>query len=219
MKRRLGFLSAALCLLSLPISAFAQTAKPVLDTKIVFTKDGNATVTYNTFGAPAQDAETNKIESALIFYAYTLNKLDASRRTALMGEVQASLNKLATEKGLVRADIIKGVPLIKPLAEEPSKDGIRISFSEIGKQHSLEVTPPDGGGLPLDAAVLFYFQDLTKGLTESGLRLLTLAMGGMNKYYHEKGQPSDPESVSKAPSFALNLAVDILEKLSGNKVN
>jgi len=194
----------------------AQITKPILDTKIVFAKDGSATVSYNTFGAPTQDAETSKIESALVFYAYTMNKLDETKRKELMGEVQAAVSKLATDKGLVRADIVKNVPLIRPLAQEPSKEGISIKFGEMaGKEHSMDIQPPDGGGLPMDAAVLYYFQDLTKGLSSSGLRLMTLSMGGINKWYREKGQASDPNSVSQAPAYALNLAVDIIEKLSG----
>ena len=69
----------------------------------------------------------------------------------------------------------------------------------------------------LAPAVLYIFQDQIKALSESGLRLMVLAMGGMNKWYREIGKASDSNSVAKAPAYALNLAVDILEKLSGKK--
>ncbi len=79
-------------------------------------------------------------------------------------------------------------------------------------------------GKELDAkflapTTLYLIQDNIKTLSESGLRLMVLAMGGMNKWYREVGKASDPNSVSKAPSYALNLAVDIVEKLGGKKKN
>ncbi len=208
----IGFFIAAL---AGNVPAGAQTAKPLLDTKIVFSKDGSAQVTYQTFGTSAQDTVGNKIESALVFYAYVMNKLDDATRKALMGEVQASVTKIATEQGMVRADLIRGVPFIKPLSQDPPADGLKISFADLaGKGHSLEVTPVDGGGLPMASAVLYYFQDLVKNLPENGVRLLVLSMGGMNKWYRELGQATDPASVTKAPSYGLNVAVEILQKLS-----
>ena len=199
-------------------TAQAQTAKPLLDTRIIFSKDGKANVQYTTFASSREDADTNKIQSALIFYAIAMNKLSEPERKTLMGQVQASVSKIATEKGLVRADLLQGVSWIKPLKSEPLKDGIQLKFSEIsGKSTSLEMIPQDGGAQPLDAAAMYMFQDLTKNLSEPGLRLMVLAMGAMNKWYREIGQASDPQSLAKAPSYALNLAADIVEKLKSAK--
>lgn len=198
--------------------AQAQSAKPLLDTKLIFSKDGKANIQYTTYASSREDAETNKIQSALIFYAIAMNKLGDSERKVLMNQVQASVSKIATEKGLVRANLIEGISWIKALKSEPLKEGLQLRFTEIaGKSHSLEMIPADGGGQPLDAAVMYMFQDLTKNLSESGLRLTVLAMGAMNKWYRELGQASDPESLAKAPAYALNLAVDIVEKLQSAK--
>jgi len=203
---------------SLPLQAEAQAAKTLLDTKIVFGKDGTAQVSYDVHGASPQDTETNKIESSLVFYALAMNKLDPEAATALMNQVQNIVSKVATEQGMVRADVVKGNPLLKPLSAAPVEQTVNLSFASVpGSGHSLEVKPETLDAKLWAAATIYLLQDQVKRLGESGLRLLVLAMGGMNKWYREIGKANDPQSVSKAPSYALNLAVDILQKLGSKK--
>jgi hypothetical protein len=198
--------------------ARAQAAKPLLDTILTFSQDGTAKVSHLSYEKAAKNAETDKIESALIFYALVMNKLDDAGRKALLSQVQASVGKIATQNGLVRADLIQGSPLVKPLGQAPNPPSLKIVFAELPAQgHTLEFQPPDTGNLPLAAGVLYFFQDLTRDLSERGLRLMVLAMGGMNKWYREIGQAASPESVSQAPSYGLTVAVEILEKVGGMK--
>ena len=205
-------------LVSLMLPALAQAAKPLLDTSLTFAQDGTAKVSQLSYEGTDKDAESNKIESALVFYAIVMNKSDEATRKNLMGAVQAAVGKIATDKGLQRANIIQGSSLIKPLAAAPAPATLIVSFGEeAGQGHSLELKPSDTGNLPMASAVIYIFQDLTKNLSESGLRLLVLAMGGMNKYYREVSPASAPESVSKAPAYGLTLATDIIQNLSGTK--
>ena len=210
-------------LLMIPGFAKAQTApagKTLLTTKIVFGADGNAKVSYDSKGQAGQDVDGNKIESTLVFYAFAMNRLDADSGKILLNQVQASIGKVATEQGMVRADILKGNPLMKPLQDAPAEQTIDLVFSEIGgKGHSLEMKPENIDIKFLAPATMALLQDQVKGLSESGLRLLVLATGGMNKWYREVGKASDADSMAKAPAYGLNLALDILEKLSGKKKN
>jgi hypothetical protein len=205
--------------LALPQGLKAQAAKPLLDSKIVFAPDGTAKVSYNDYGSKAEALESSKIESTLILYALAMNKVDAATSTALMNQVQGAVSKIATEQGLVRADIVKNNPMLKPVQGAPAEQSVTLAFAELGAKggHSLEVKPDNIDVKYLAPAALYLIQDQVKNLSESGVRLLVLSMGGMNKWYREIGKASDPESVGKAPSYALNLAVDILQKLSGGK--
>ncbi|HKY62102.1 MAG TPA: hypothetical protein VJR29_01655 [bacterium] len=205
--------------LALPQALLAQAAKPLLDSKIVFAPDGQAKVSYNDYGSKAEALESSKIESTLIFYALAMNKVDLDTGKALMGQVQGAVSKIATEQGMVRADIIKGNPMLKPVQGAPAEQSLTLAFAELAGKggHSLELKPDNLDVKYLAPATLYLIQDQVKNLSESGLRLLVLSMGGMNKWYREIGKASDPESVGKAPSYALNLAVDILQKLSGGK--
>ncbi|HEX5033211.1 MAG TPA: hypothetical protein VFW62_01910, partial [bacterium] len=205
--------------LALPQALQAQAAKPLLDSKIVFAPDGQAKVSYNDYGSKAEALESSKIESTLIFYALTMNKVDLDTGKALMGQVQGAVSKIATEQGMVRADIVKANPMLKPVQGAPAEQSVTLAFAELAGKggHSLELKPDNLDVKYLAPATLYLIQDQVKNLSESGLRLLVLSMGGMNKWYREIGKASDPESVGKAPSYALNLAVDILQKLSGGK--
>lgn len=207
-----------LMLLTLPGLGQAQAEKTLLVTKVAFGPDGNAKVSYDTKGLTGQAADSNKIETALVFYAFAMNKLDSDSGKALINQVQAAVGKIATEQGMVRAEILKGNPLLKPLQTAPAEQTLELVFTELpGKGNGLELKPETLDSKFLAPAVLYIFQDQIKALSESGLRLMVLAMGGMNKWYREIGQASDAASVAKAPAYALNLAVDILEKLSGKK--
>lgn len=204
--------------LALPQGLKAQAAKPLLDTTIAFAPDGTAKVSYNDFGTKAEALESSKIEATLIFYALAMNRVDLETGKALMNQVQGAVSKIATEQGLVRADITKANPLLKPVQGAAAAQSVALAFAELpGKGgHSLEVKPENVDAKYYAPATLYLIQDQVKNLSESGLRLLVLSMGGMNKWYREIGKASDPESVGKAPSYALNLAVDILQKLSSS---
>ncbi|MFO1462814.1 MAG: hypothetical protein U1F66_03490 [bacterium] len=211
---------AMMAALFLPAMALAQTAKPLLVAKVAYGPDGVGKVSYDTKGITGQDVDSNKIQSTLVFYALAMNRLDLDSGKALINQVQAAVSKVATEQGMVRADIVKGNPLLKPLLDAPAEQSIELTFSEQpGKGVALEVKPEGFDAKFLAPTTLYLIQDNIKTLSESGLRLMVLAMGGMNKWYREVGKASDPDSVSKAPSYALNLAVDIVEKLGGKKKN
>jgi hypothetical protein len=205
-----------LSFLALPQVLQAQAAKPLLDSKLVFAPDGTAKVSYNDYGSKAEALESSKIESTLIFYALAMNKTDADTSKALMNQVQGAVSKIATEQGMVRADIIKGNPMLKAVQGAAAEQTINLAFAELSGKggHSLELKPENLDSKYLAPATLYLIQDQVKNLSESGVRLLVLSMGGMNKWYREIGKASDPDSVGKAPSYALNLAVDILQKLS-----
>lgn len=205
--------------LALPQGLLAQAAKPLLDSKILFTPDGQAKVSYNDYGSKGDALESSKIESTLIFYALAMNKADLATSKTLMSQVQGAVGKIATEQGMVRADILKGNPMLKAVQGASAEQSLSLAFAELANKggHSLEVKPDAIDPKYWAPAALYLIQDQIKNLSESGLRLFVLAMGGMNKWYREIGKASDPESVGKAPSYALNLAVDILQKLSGKK--
>ncbi|HCU24714.1 MAG TPA: hypothetical protein DF383_06835 [Deltaproteobacteria bacterium] len=200
-----------------PLQGWTQAGKTLLDAKIVFSKDGAAQVSYGVRSGSAQDIETNKIETSLVFYALAMNKLGAEG-SALMNQVQSIVTRVATEQGMVRADIVKENPLLKPLQAAPVEQTVNLIFASAGGSgHSLEVKPETLDAKFWAPATIYLLQDQVKNLNESGLRLLVLAIGGMNKWYREIGKAADPQSVSQAPSYALNLAVDILQKLGGRK--
>lgn len=216
-RMKFGFLMVFLSPFFFLSSGNAQAAKPLLDTTLTFAADGTATVKYMSYQKSGKDVEPDKIESALVFYALAMNKLDEASRKTLLGQIQGAVGRIATEKGLQRADVAKGASFVKPFAQAPDPAALKIVFAELpGQGHTLELQPENIGPLPLNSAVVYYFQDLTQNLSENGLRLMVLAMGGMNKWYREVGQASSPESVSQAPAYGLNLAVEILEKLSGS---
>ena len=208
-----------LMLLALPSLGHAQAEKVLLVTKIAFGPDGSAKVTYDTKGNVTQEVESSKIQSALVFYALAMNKLDSESGKALINQVQAAVSKIATEQGMARADLLKGNPLLGPLQASPAEQNLELVFSQVGKSNSFELKPDGFDPKFLAPGVIYLFQDQVKGLSESGLRLLVLSMGGMNKWYREIGKASDADSVAKAPAYALNLAVDIVEKLSSKKKN
>lgn len=206
-----------LMLLVMPALGWAQAEKTLLATKIAFGPDGVAKVTFDTKGNQAPEAESSKIQSSLVFYALAMNRLDADSGKALLNQVQGAVGKIATEQGMVRADLVKGNPLLKPLQSAPAEQTLDLIFSQVGKSNTVELKPDTVDPKFLAPAVIYLFQEETKTLSESGLRLLVLAMGGMNKWYREVGKASDADSVAKAPAYALNLAVDILEKLGSKK--
>lgn len=216
LRRALSVLIPSLLSFS-PALAGAQTPKPVLETHIVFNNGGLAKVTQSA-KTPAEDAETNKIMSSMVFYAYTMNKLDVDARKVLINQVQSAVSKVATEQGLNRPNILKDNPLLKTLGPSTPPKDIALILSEVtGQGFSLEVKPDGMENSYLTAGVLNLYQDLIQQLPENGLRLMVLAMGGMNKFYRDGADPADPSSISKAPAYALNLAVDIIQKVSGQK--
>ncbi len=202
----------------MPSLSFGQAAKTLLTAKVVFGPDGVGKVTYDTKGQVGKDLDGNKIQSTLVFYALAMNHLDADSGKALINQVQTAVTKVATEQGMIRADIVKSNPLLKPLLDAPAEQTLQIDYTELpGKGLGMEVKPENFDTKFLAPTTLYLIQDNIKTLSESGLRLMVLAMGGMNKWYREVGKASDPDSVSKAPSYALNLAVDIVEKLGSAK--
>lgn len=216
LRRALGALFPAILLICPSLAQAQGASKVVLETKIAFTSGGLAKVTQVSKASP-EDAETNKIMTSMVFYAFVMNKLDVEARKGLINQVQVAVSQVATETGLQRPNILKDNILLKPLAAATPQE-INLTLSEVtGQGFSLEVKPESIDNSYLTAGVLNLYQDLIQGLPENGLRLMVLAMGGMNKFYRDGADPADPANISKAPAYALNLAVDIIQKVSGQK--
>jgi len=199
--------------------AWAENVKPLLETKIVFDGEGKSKVSYDTHGQSDKDTVSNKIQSSLIFYAYAMNQMDSKTQTTLLNEIQKMVGFVATDEGLKRPNFIKHNPYMPKPNPELAGKGFDLTFSALpGKGNNLNVKPMGEDNTLKIPAVLSQFQDLITNLPTEGLRLMVLAMGGMNKWYREIGKASDANSVSKAPSYGLNLAVDILAKVSGKKI-
>jgi hypothetical protein len=97
--------------------------------------------------------------------------------------------------------------------------GYSLNFSAVPNQGNvLEVKALGENATLLGPSVFYLFQDAVKTLPDNGLRLMVLALGGMNKWYREVGKASDPNSLSQAPVYGLNLAVDIISKFSGQSI-
>jgi hypothetical protein len=200
-----------------PVSA--QGGKPLLDTQIVFQGGGKGRVSYTSHVAPTQSVDLYKVESALIFYAYAMQQLGDQANKDLLNQMQRSISRVATEQGLQRADLLADNPIVSTAGKDSEAKGFDLKFEEIaGQGHGLNVLPKEGSEKWVAPAVIYYFQDLVNNLPESALRITVLAVGGMNKWYREEGKASDPGSLSKAPAYGLNLAVDIIGKLSGQKI-
>lgn len=197
----------------------AAGEKNLLGTKILFNEQGKAKVSYNIQGQSVPDITSNKIQSAMIFYAFAMNRIPDGERVPLMNQMQKLISRVATEEGIQRPDIILGNPLLAKIGSDAKGKGFELDFGAIsGQGNSLDVKPLAGSDNIWGPSVIYLFQDLIKNVPDSGLRLVALSLGGMNKWYREKGKASDPNSVSQAPAYGLNLAVDILSKLSGQKI-
>lgn len=216
------FLTGPLLVLALLISpnlSWAQAAKPLLATRMEYAETPQPKVTFNTYGLSEQDNASNKIQSALMFYAYAMNQIEEANRAALLNEAQGIVSKVATEAGLKRPDILKNNPILNLAKGETKGQGYALDFSAVPNQgNTLEVKVLGNNPALLGPSVFYLFQDAVKTLPDNGLRLLVLALGGMNKWYREVGKASDPNSLSQAPAYGLNLAVDILSKFSGQKI-
>ncbi|MCP5468706.1 MAG: hypothetical protein H7A32_05510 [Deltaproteobacteria bacterium] len=203
---------------SAPTSAKKENL--LLETTISFNEKGKAQVSYDSKSS-SQDVLTNKINSALVLYAYVMHHTKENQRVPLLNQVQRSVQKIATGSGLKRADLITGNSLANLTGKEIANKGLKIALSkELGKGNSIEVIPLEGSEEILLPSVFYMFQDLTDNLSENGLRFMVLAMGAMNKCYREvpgcKGE--NAESMVKAPSYGLNLAVQIISKVTGAEI-
>lgn len=203
-----------------PVALRAETQEKILlETQIRFSPQGVPQVTFKNHQQSAEDDLSNKIQAALIFYAYIMNQMDSTQSTALLNEVQKVVGWVATDEGLKKPNFVKNHPKLPKPDAALAGQGFDLIFSSVpGRGNRLEVKPL-GESMPLAIpAVLGVFQELVNTLPENGLRLMVLAMGGMNKWYRELGKASDPDSVAKAPAYGLNLAVDILAKVSGKNI-
>lgn len=196
-----------------------QNIKPLYSAKIVFDSSGKAEVTTQSTRKQSNEVDTDSIQLSLMFYAYAMNRAPESKRNDLLNQAQRIVSAVATEDGLVRADILKNNPLVTGVAKENAGKGFEAVFGAIGgKGNTMNVKPIGDSESVLIPSVFYLFQDTITHLSAGGLRLLALALGGTNKWYREKGQASDPQSISQAPAYGLNLAVDIISKLSGVKI-
>jgi hypothetical protein len=166
-----------------------------------------------------QDTATNKIQSILMFYAYAMNQIEEGQRSNLLNATQGIVSRVATEGGLQRADILKNNTILTLAKGDAKGQGYQLTFSSVSKEgNTLDVKALGENGTLLGPSVIYLFQDAIKTLPDNGLRLMVLALGGMNKWYREVGKASDPNSLSQAPAYGLNLAVDIISKFSGKNM-
>jgi hypothetical protein len=199
--------------------SWAQAAKELLGTQVSYGPSPQPQITFNTHGLSEQDNASNKIQSALMFYAYAMNQIEDTHRSALLNEAQTIISKVATEGGLKRPDILKGNTVLNLAKGETKGQGYTLNFSAVPNQGNvMEVKALGENGTLLGPSVFFIFQEAVKTLPDNGLRLMVLALGGMNKWYREVGKASDPNSLSQAPAYGLNLAVDIISKFSGQNI-
>ena len=211
------YLSLAMILSAAPV--WAQANKPLLTTKVSYGPTPPPQVTFDTHGQTAQDTATNKIQSTLMFYAYVMNQIDEAQRSNLLNEAQNIVTRTATEGGLKRPDILKDNKILAMAKGDTKGQGYNLDFSAVPKEGNvLDVKPLGENATLLGPSVFYVFQDAIKTLPDNGLRLMVLALGGMNKWYREVGKASDPNSLSQAPAYGLNLAVDILSKFSGKNL-
>ncbi len=202
-----------------PVASAATGSTKLLDTQILFDKAGKGKVSYQGHDKDAKQVEGSKIESALVFYAYAMNQVPEGQRNPLMNQVQGIVTKVVTTDGLKRADILSGNPLVENVGSDSGDKGFNLLYArETGKGNILEVKPVEGSGTLWGPAVFYYFQDLVQNLSDNGVRLMVIAIGGMNKWYREVGKASDVASVSQAPVYGLNIALDIFSKISGEKI-
>lgn len=200
-------------------SAWAQTAKVILDTKIDYGAGTAPKIDFNVQGQSQPETVSNKIQSNLMFYAFAMNQIEDGQRNNLLNQTQSIVTRVATESGLQRPDILKGNPILNLAKGETKGQGYDLVLSNHpGQGNMLDVKAVGTNATLLGPSVFYLFQNSIKTLPDSGLRLMVLALGGMNKWYREMGKASDPNSLSQAPAYGLNLAVDIISKLSGQKI-
>lgn len=193
--------------------------KPQLSTKIVYDASGKPKIEIDDHGQSTNDTATNKIQTSLMFYSYAMNQVPEAKRSAFLNQAQLIVTAVATEQGIKRANILKGNPQVQNIPSGDDGRGYNLTFGALGKKgNSLKVDPIGSAEGLLEASVFYVFQDTINTVPIPGLRLLALALGGTNKWYRELGKASDPNSVSQAPAYGLNLALDIISKLSGTKL-
>ena len=219
MRRILSFALLAI-LLGLPLGSHAEeTLKPSLTTKILYNTSGKPKIEVNSHDQTPNDTATNKIQTALTFYSYALNQVPEANQSAVQNQAQLIVTEVATEAGIKRANILSGNPLIQNVPSGEGERGFELVFGTLGtKGNSLKVNPIGKTDGLLVPSIFYLFQETINTVPDNGLRLIALALGGTNKWYREIGKATDPNSVSQAPAYGLNLALDILSKLSGTKL-
>ncbi len=218
--RRTILFALLIGLMGVPMTGQADDAfKPQLTTKVLFDASGKPNIDVNAHGQNPNETATNKIQSALMFYAYAVNQETGAKQSSVISQGQLIVTAVATEDGMKRANILTANPLVKNNPAGEANRGFELSFGSLGtKGNSLKVNPIGNAEGLLVPSVFYVFQETINTVPVNGLRLIALALGGTNKWYREVGKASDPNSVSQAPAYGLNLAVDIISKLSGAKL-
>lgn len=209
------FFSAALiaCTLSTKIG-WAEALKPALNTKVIFKPDATAKISYQTHGKSKDEIATNKLQTALIFYAYSVKATEAKSRPALLNQSQKIVFQVASEQGLARPNILKNNSLAQVDATKVDGKGFEMIFGALpGKGNTLQVKEIADKSPQLYQFTTFWlFQDQIKNLPDNGLRIMVLALGAMNQWYRENmDKISEPSSIATASSHGLKTALEIME--------
>ncbi|MDX1386916.1 MAG: hypothetical protein R3257_04950, partial [bacterium] len=127
----------------LPQGALAQqNIKPLYTAKILFDASGKAKVTTKTHRQKPDEVATDMIQLSLMYYAYAMNRAPEDKRNDLLNQAQRIVTMVATEGGLVRADILKNNSLIQGVPKDAEGKGFNLTFGAIeGKGNTMDVQP------------------------------------------------------------------------------
>ncbi len=201
-------------------NVWAQTPEiKLVDIQILFDPAMGVQTKLQNLSPNTTEQESHKIQSILLWYAHVLHRLGTSETgLKLREEVQKDIQLVATPQGMVRANLLAKSSFLTNVTSKGLKkwEGALVSLPGQGTSLNFPIGKDDIE-MYGPASTLGLIQEGVKGLSESGLRLFVLSLGGMNKWYREIGKPSDEQSIIKATSYGLTIATDIVEKLLGGK--
>ena len=190
-------------------------------THIEFTDSDKVKIQFEDNGQSKDDVMSTQIYSALVLYAHTMHKLSENERIPLLNQIQRSAQKVATDKGLQRANLITNNSFANLQGKKLGQQNVEISYNkEKNNVKTMLVNSSEENTQLLSAATFYLFQELTDKLPENGLRLFVLSVVAMNKCYREVAscQANDPNSIAAAPQYGLEQAVNILNRVTGSEI-
>ncbi|MCB1215465.1 MAG: hypothetical protein KDK66_08320 [Deltaproteobacteria bacterium] len=206
----------------IPMSLLAESKETVLlTTSIDLKQDLAKAIHHEKKDLSEDDFWSYRVQALLMFYAYSMHHLKKEdMRINLLNEVQKYVGGVATDEGLQRPKLLNKSFFAKKIPKQKFEKPFVLNFlEEKGLGYSLQVEPEESQIDWLPLAVLSLFQETVDQAPPEVLRLLALSTGAINKWYRDPNhQASDPKSLIEAPAYALNLAIDILSKLTGKKL-
>ncbi|MBI2335171.1 MAG: hypothetical protein HYU97_00190 [Deltaproteobacteria bacterium] len=212
----------SVCLVLVVNLSLAQAQVPerkVLESVIQFDPTVGVQTKFQGGSGNTVDNESYKIQLTLMWYANVLHRLGTSESAnKLRDEVQKGVQTIASEKGLLRANLLEKSIFIKNVQSKGLKTWTGVLWTLEGKGTVLDFPiGPEDIEMYGPASAIAVIHENTRSLSENGLRLLVLALGGMNKWYREQGSSTDQQSIVKATAYGLSMASDIVQKLAGTQ--